>query len=81
MTETPVKKKKGFLGYMRDNWDLYVMVLPAVAIIAVFVYWPMYGVVMAFQTLTLFKGLAVAHGLGCSIFKGFFQRQWHHGLS
>ncbi len=38
-----------FKAYLQRNWMLYVMLLPTLVLFAIFAYYPMYGVVMAFQ--------------------------------
>jgi len=44
------KVNKTPLGaYLKFNWQLYVMVLPGVAMFLIFSYFPMYGITMAFQ--------------------------------
>src|SRR5690606_9273367 len=35
--------------YFGKAWPLYVMVIPGLAVLAVFHYYPMYGIVIAFQ--------------------------------
>ena len=43
-------RKRGYIQRnLRRNWPLYTMVLPAVVLIFIFSYIPMYGIVMAFQ--------------------------------
>ncbi len=39
----------GFIGIIKHNWRLYVLMLPALAWLAVFMYRPMYGVLLAFK--------------------------------
>lgn len=45
-TKTSVRKS---LGRIRTDWELYLMVLPVVAFYAIFMYYPMYGALIAFQ--------------------------------
>jgi putative aldouronate transport system permease protein len=35
--------------YLKRNWPLYVMMVPALVLLALFAYYPMYGIVIAFQ--------------------------------
>ena len=72
MVKAQTKKKKKFLAYMKDNWDLYVMLAPAVIIIAIFAYWPMYGVVMAFQNFNPIQGIGGSPWVGLQHFERFF---------
>lgn len=45
-TKTSVRKS---LSRIRTDWELYLMVLPVVAFYAIFMYYPMYGALIAFQ--------------------------------
>ena len=65
-------KRQPLRYYLRSNWDLYVMLLPAVAFILVFAYWPMYGVLMAFQNFNPFSGIAGSPWVGFEHFIRFF---------
>jgi putative aldouronate transport system permease protein len=38
-----------FKAYLQRSWMLYAMLLPTLILFAIFAYYPMYGVVMAFQ--------------------------------
>lgn len=44
-----VKKKKSAFAHFKSEWPLHVMLLPAVILLIVFAYFPMVGVVIAFQ--------------------------------
>jgi putative aldouronate transport system permease protein len=68
----PYNPKKKFSIYIKENWDLYVMLLPAVAFIIIFAYWPMYGVLMAFQNFNPFDGIAGSPWVGLQHFERFF---------
>ena len=39
------------------NWQLYVLVIPAVVYFLIFLYWPMYGVIIAFKDFSPGKGI------------------------
>jgi putative aldouronate transport system permease protein len=43
------KERSKLMVYLRQAWPLYVMMLPAVLLLIVFNYYPMYGIVVAFQ--------------------------------
>ncbi|MCL2378104.1 MAG: ABC transporter permease subunit [Defluviitaleaceae bacterium] len=73
MTKAPTRKKNRKLGaYLKDNWDLYVMLTPAVVFILIFAYWPMYGVLMAFQNFNPFQGVFGSPWVGMTHFQRFF---------
>jgi putative aldouronate transport system permease protein len=53
-------KKKSFGRRWMEQWDLQILVIPSILLIIVFSYFPMYGVIMAFQDFRLgdFPGLS-----------------------
>ena len=52
----------------KKHWMLYLMVLPAVVMIAIFNYAPMVGLVIAFQDFRLGDGLFGSEFVGLSVF-------------
>ena len=42
---------------LRRNWSLYLLVIPALVYFILFLYWPMYGVVIAFKDFSPSKGI------------------------
>lgn len=42
-------KKQKFLSYMKNNWPLYLMLLPGFVVLLVFSYFPMVGITLAFK--------------------------------
>ena len=54
------------------HWPLYLMVLPAVMVIAVFSYGPMYGVVIAFKNFKPAYGIGGSAWVGLRNFERFF---------
>lgn len=65
-------KKQSFKAYMKGHYDLYLLLLPAILYTAVFLYIPMYGVLMAFQDYSLVKGIMGSNFVGLKHFKKFF---------
>lgn len=61
--------KKSKTNYFRNNYDLYLMLIPAVAFYLIFKYGPMYGVVIAFQDYNLFTGVLHSKWVGLEVFK------------
>lgn len=49
-------KKKSFGDHIKRFWILYLMLLPAAVLLILFSYVPMYGIIMAFQDFSIFKG-------------------------
>jgi len=59
-------------NYVVRAWPLYVMLLPALAQLAVFHYWPMYGVVIAFQDFNPGLGFNRSPWVGLENFEYLF---------
>lgn len=67
----PLRKKSGIERFIRQ-WDIQLMVIPALIFIFIFSYIPMYGVLMAFQDYSLFKGFLGSPWVGLKHFEQFF---------
>ena len=52
--------------------DLQMMVIPGILLIIIFSYIPMYGVLMAFQDYSIFKGFSASPWVGLKHFEMFF---------
>ncbi|MNC21097.1 putative multiple-sugar transport system permease YteP [compost metagenome] len=67
-------KGKPFSWWSRwiRQWDIQLMVVPAMLFIFVFSYLPMYGVLMAFQDYQLFGGFFHSPWVGFKHFEAFF---------
>ncbi len=61
------------LKLMRRNWILYVFLIPAVVYIAIFMYAPMYGLIIAFKNFSPAKGIMGSPWVGFKWFETFFQ--------
>ena len=59
-----------------NNWQLYVMVLPALIYIILFVYKPMYGVQIAFRNFTFKGGITGSDWVGLAQFERLFASYW-----
>lgn len=57
---------------VRREWPLYVITLPAITFFLVYRYFPMYGVIMAFQNFQLAKGFLNSAWVGLDNFRKFF---------
>lgn len=53
MNEQAIGQKKGFVSRFLGQWDLQMLVIPSIIFILVFMYIPMYGLIMAFQDYRL----------------------------
>lgn len=71
------KKKKSFLSDVKQNFYLYLLVLPGILYFAIFKYLPMVGVVVAFQDFNTMKGLFKSEFVGLKNFEYFFtSKDW-----
>ncbi len=61
-----------FKQYMKRAWPLYVMIVPGVIFVLLFRYYPMYGVVIAFQDFSPAKGFAGSPWIGWENFEFLF---------
>ena len=61
--------RKSLSQRLRENWQLYVMLLIPVVLTIVYKYWPMYGIQIAFKN---YKAAAspAASGLACTGLNG-----------
>lgn len=66
------RKENIFLRFARQ-WDIQLMVLPALGLIFIFSYIPMYGVLMAFQDYNIFTGMSESPWVGMKHFNMFFE--------
>ena len=63
-------KKKG--KSILSNWQLYVMVLPAIIYFILFHYKPMYGIVLAFKKFNMREGIMGSPWVGLENFERLF---------
>ena len=63
------KKHNSIKTIWRKNWQLYLLVLPAVVYIFVFNYMPMYGVQIAFRDYKAVNGIFGSEWVGLKYFK------------
>ena len=59
-------------SYLKDNWQLYIMILPAVAYFIIFHYMPMYGIQIAFKDYKVSQGIMGSPWIGFENFTTFF---------
>ena len=58
--------------YIKRAWPLYVMIVPGIVFVLLFRYYPMYGVVIAFQDFSPAKGFARSPWIGWENFEFLF---------
>lgn len=66
-------RKKTFLQRMKENWDLWVFVLPGMIITFIFSYVPLYGLQIAFRRYSAKKGIWGSPWVGLDYFVRFFE--------
>lgn len=80
MKNDVVRKKKGknkrkqekWILYLKGNYDLYLFLLPAITVLFVFSYLPIYGIVLAFKDYSVSKGILGSTWVGWKHFSRFF---------
>ena len=73
-------KKPWFKKYMRDYWQLYVLIAPAVIFFVIFHYFPMYGAQIAFRNYSIKKGIWGSKWVGLKHFIRFVNDPWFFRL-
>ena len=58
------QRKVGLATRLKGSWQLYLLILPALLWLAVFAYWPMYGIQIAFRNYTPVGGLTGSEWVG-----------------
>lgn len=71
----PTLRHRVARGFLR-NWQLYVMVLPAVLYLIIFRYKPMYGVILAFKKYKASLGIWGSPWAGLEQFERLFSSYW-----
>lgn len=67
-----MNKKKRLWKTIRQDYDLYLMLLPMVVIFFLFSYRPLTGLLIAFKDYSPFKGVWASKWVGLEYFKEFF---------
>lgn len=75
-------KRKGVVGkeYWKNNWQLYVLILPAIIYFFVFHYLPLYGIQIAFKDYKAVSGIWGSAWVGLKHFKAFFEAYYFKRL-
>ena len=58
-----------FVDHMKREWQLYLMLMPAIIWFIVFLYKPMYGLQIAFKDYSIFRGVAASPWVGFEHFE------------
>lgn len=71
--EVAAKNHREKIVRRKDSWQLYLMLIPAVLLVLIFVYMPMGGLVMAFQNYKPYQGILKSDWVGFEQFKFLFE--------
>lgn len=66
-------RERSLARHVRRYWQLWVMLAPAIAFVAVFAYIPMYGIQLAFREFDFSAGLTGGDWVGFAYFVQFFE--------
>jgi putative aldouronate transport system permease protein len=69
-------KKPWFRKYIRDYWQIYLLLIPAVVYFIIFHYGPMYGVQIAFRNYRPRYGIWNSEWVGLKHFRRFLNDPW-----
>lgn len=58
--------------HLKREWQLYVMLLPTILWLIIFLYKPMYGLQIAFKDYSIFRGIAASPWIGFEHFETLF---------
>ena len=75
-----LKKKGSTKEYWKNNWQLYVLVMPAIIYFVVFHYLPLYGIQIAFKDYKAVSGIAGSSWVGLKHFKTFLEAYYFKRL-
>ena len=59
-------------AYLKRSWHLYAMIIPGIVLVLLFRYYPMYGIVIAFQDFSPARGFAGSPWIGLENFEYLF---------
>lgn len=62
-----------FCAAFRKNWGLYLLAAPTLIYVAIFLYGPMFGIIIAFENYSPTKGFFGSPFVGLKHFKEFFE--------
>ncbi len=65
-------RKERIIDHLRNEWQIYVMLIPTVIWLLVFLYKPMYGLQIAFKDYSIFRGVAASPWIGLEHFETLF---------
>lgn len=76
----PGRSRRNLKMALKNNWQLYLFVLPAMIYFFVFNYLPLYGIQIAFKDYKAVFGIAESAWVGLKHFKKFFEAYYFQRL-
>lgn len=64
--------KQNWKNYFKENYDLYLFMIPAIVVVIIFSYLPLYGLQLAFKDYSIRKGIMGSDWVGLRYFARFF---------
>lgn len=64
--------KSDWINYLKGNYDLYLFLVPAIVVLVIFSYVPLYGLQIAFKDFSIRKGITGSDWIGLTNFIRFF---------
>lgn len=75
-----INKNKSLKKDLHRDWQLYLLLLPGLVLVAIFSYGPMYGILYAFQDYSPYKGFFNSPWVGIKHFQTFIESYYFWGL-
>ena len=72
ITEKNIKRKDSFFSRFKIEWQLHLLALPALIVVLVFCYFPMYGIIISFQNYIPARGVLGSQWVGFKHFATLF---------
>ena len=79
-TQIQTQRKKSIKTRLKNSWQIYVLVFPAMLYYFLFDYLPMYGVQIAFKDFKAVQGIWGSAWVGLKHFKNFFNAYYFERL-
>ena len=65
------KEMRSLLRQAAKSWQIYLMMLPALIVLILFAYKPMYGIIIAFKKYNFIDGIVNSPWVGLSNFQSY----------
>ena len=75
-----LKRSRTFWGFLRNDWQIYALLLPAVALVFLFNYLPLYGIQVAFKDYKPAFSIEGSKWVGLKHFEDFFNAYYFKRL-